>query len=500
MPNARSTTLSPTLPGTLAQALGVPLALAGIVLGGAALRFAALTGQSFWYDEAVSALLARGSVHDLATGRLRDLGNPPLHALLLHGWSLLFGSGDAALRALSATAGVLAIPLLFSIARRLAGERVALAAAALLAFEPFQVYLAQEARAFALATLLALLTVETLQRATRNPEATRWWAAHAASAFALAWTHYFGFFLLLGELAAVAARRDRRLLRRHVAALVAAALAYAIWIPAFVAQLTAKGNLARSPESWWMQALATPLVYAIGTTLVWKDALSAARLALAAAGTLGALVAFAAGLRATWRDREFGLVRAWLAAPILLPLAISALSPLYNVRYVALASPAFLLVAAAGLAALGPRARALCTAAWVAASAASLGFYYGAPVKHDWRSAVASLEASAGRHDLLLFDADVNETAYARYAAGPQERLRILPAPGGSRADDLYGVAAAGERVQDVTARVASARRVWLVLSDVEPSSGRQLARFFSGWKVVAQRRYRGIEVVEYQR
>jgi hypothetical protein len=474
---------------------GVRLALAGTALVAAVLRFGALGAQSFWYDEAVTAVLARGALTDLASGRVRDLGNPPLLPILLHGWSRLFGQSDAALRSLSALAGVLCVPVLFSVGRRVAGEKAGLLAAALLAVDPFQVALGQEARVFALATLLALLTVETLQRALERPGSLGAWGAYGVSAFALAYAHYYGFFLLLGE-AAFVASRNRRALLRQACALAAAGLAYATWLPAFLQQLGTQGNLARSPESWWMHALATPMVYAVGTTLAWKDTATPPRLCLAAAGAIACLVPVFAGLRATRRAPSAGLVRAWLAAPIVLPLAISLVSPIYQVRYAALATPAFLLLAAAGLLSMGPRSRTACAAVFVTAASFSLASWYGGTVKHDWRSAVAYVESRARRDDLVLFDADFNETAYGRYAKGAQPRLRLISPPAGAALGTLHGATAAGAPVLDVTARVLSSPRVWVVLSDARPESRRSLGRFFAlGWRASARARYVGIEV-----
>ncbi len=474
------------------------LALAATVVVAAALRFSALGAQSFWYDEAVTALLARGSLADLASGRLRDLGNPPLLPILLHGWSLLFGGSDAALRSLSALAGVLSVPVLFSVGRRLAGEGAGLLAAALLAVDPFQVYLAQEARVFALATLLALLTVETLQGALERPGSLAAWAAYAVSAFALAYAHYYGFFLLLGEAAFVAAR-DRRAFLRQAGALAAAGLAYATWLPAFLQQLGTRGNLARSPESWWLHALATPMVYAVGTTLAWKGMATPLRLGLGAAAAVACLVPMVVGLRATRRSPCAGLIRVWLAAAVVLPLAISLASPIYHVRYAAMGAPAFLLFVAAGLISMGPRRRAACAAVFMAAAVASLVTWYGRTVKHDWRSAVAYVEARARPGDLLLFDADFNETAYGHYAKGAQPRLRILAPPAGA-GGILQGAAAAGAPARDVTARVLSSPRVWLLLSDAGGESRRRLGRFFAmGWRATARARYVGVDIEVFE-
>src|ERR671938_379746 len=125
--------------------------LIALTLAGAALRFATLDVQSFWYDEAVTAGLVR---HDL-WGMLDKIpgseSTPPLYYVLAWLWTRVFGSGEAGVRSLSALLGTLAIPVFYLTARELTrSERAAVAVAALAAFNPFLVWFSQEARTYAL--------------------------------------------------------------------------------------------------------------------------------------------------------------------------------------------------------------------------------------------------------------------------------------------------------------------------------------------------------------
>lgn len=220
------------------------------VLAGAALRLLALGRQSFWYDEAVSVELARSGLGDLLTGRVRDLGNPPLYPALLHVWMALFGAGDGAVRALSAVLGIATLPLAFLVARRLVGPRAALAGLWVLALSPFHLQMAQEARAYALLTFLGVASVAALLRALDPDRGARrwpWWALHAAATGGMLLTHYFGFFLVLAEAVFVLVRhrRDRPVLGRALVSFVAAGLVFSFWLPSLVGQLSVHGNLAR---------------------------------------------------------------------------------------------------------------------------------------------------------------------------------------------------------------------------------------------------------------
>jgi mannosyltransferase len=170
--------------------------LAAITLLAAVLRFATLDLQSFWYDEAFTP------VHVLHAGlgaTLRSVSHtentPPLWYVLIWGWSRAWGTGEVALRSLSALAGILTVPVAWGIGQELAGRRAALATAALVAVNPLFVWYSQEARAYALFTLLAALAMLCFLRALHEPTAKRLAAFAAAGALALL-THYFAVFLL----------------------------------------------------------------------------------------------------------------------------------------------------------------------------------------------------------------------------------------------------------------------------------------------------------------
>ncbi len=64
-----------------------------------ALRAGALK-SGYWIDEGIAVGIASHDLEDIP-GILAQDGNPPLYYLLLHGWMLVFGAGEAATRALS---------------------------------------------------------------------------------------------------------------------------------------------------------------------------------------------------------------------------------------------------------------------------------------------------------------------------------------------------------------------------------------------------------------
>jgi uncharacterized membrane protein len=169
--------------------------LAGLTVLAAVLRFATLTTQSYWFDEAQAAHeLHLGFGAMLSTWNANE-PNPPLFFVLAWPWAHIFGTGEAGLRSLSAIAGVAVIPIVWLCGRELVSSRAGLVAAALAAVNPFLIWYSQEAREYMLLTALTGASVWLLVRAWRAPTAGRlaWWAVVAALALS---TQYFAVFLI----------------------------------------------------------------------------------------------------------------------------------------------------------------------------------------------------------------------------------------------------------------------------------------------------------------
>jgi uncharacterized membrane protein len=195
-----------------------------ILLAGLALRLFRLGADSLWYDETVSAALAGSALPELIRHTAGDI-HPPLYYILLRGWLILMGyptgHADAAGIGLEVAAGffslffgVLLICLIYALARRLAGPRAALIAAALAAFSPYHIWYSQEVRMYTLGAVFGVVVTAALvqianrksQIANRKSQITnrksqiancKWWAIYAVAAVAGMYTLYYFAFLLI---------------------------------------------------------------------------------------------------------------------------------------------------------------------------------------------------------------------------------------------------------------------------------------------------------------
>jgi hypothetical protein len=236
-------------PGRLARRPGATwpgwLVVVGLALAGGLVLRLVVTRTPLWLDEAQSVAIARLPLSEIP-GALRQDGHPPLYYALLHGWILLWGQGDAAVRSLSVVFGVATLGPLAVLARRVAGPAAGGAALALGATSPFLVRYATEARMYALLTLLAVLWALAVDRALRRPTLGAL-ALVAGVVGALVLTHYWALFLLAAGCALVAGLALRPgpgsvAARWVLAAHAAGGLALVPWLASLAVQLRYTGT------------------------------------------------------------------------------------------------------------------------------------------------------------------------------------------------------------------------------------------------------------------
>src|SRR5574340_641030 len=126
-----------------------------ILWAAAALRLAHSGTASLWFDEAFTVIASRADIVSILRGGA-DPVLPPLYFVALHVWQQIAGESELAVRSLSAMFSLLAVAGIYGLTTRLFDRRTGVAAAAMMAVAPFQIYYAQEARPYALCVLLSV--------------------------------------------------------------------------------------------------------------------------------------------------------------------------------------------------------------------------------------------------------------------------------------------------------------------------------------------------------
>ncbi|HEY9867981.1 MAG TPA: glycosyltransferase family 39 protein [Candidatus Obscuribacterales bacterium] len=257
-----------------------------VLLLAAGLRFAGITFDSLWLDEAYQTLASsvgqrlpdftrlgdqaflfhfgppRPVNELLANFRQVDPLCPPLYPVLLNRWMALFGQSDLSVRSLSAVVSLLSIGAVYWCARLAFGARAALLSALLQAVSPFDIHYAQEARMYSLTVLLSTLSCGTflvlLRSARLAGRTTIALGGYAVSTWALINSHYTALFIPLfqGLFGTVYCLKNRYWRLLGVLG-VAWAAVLALWLPWFEmfrqAAAVRKGTfyVARSPSWSW---------------------------------------------------------------------------------------------------------------------------------------------------------------------------------------------------------------------------------------------------------
>jgi 4-amino-4-deoxy-L-arabinose transferase-like glycosyltransferase len=211
----------------------------GAVLVGVVTRF--VTSSALWLDEALSVNIATLPLGELRGALERD-GHPPLYYVLLHFWTEIFGTGDVAVRSLSAVFGLLTIVLVWFLGRRRGGTAMGWILVAVVAVSPFAVRYSNEARMYALVMLLVTVGWFVLDDIVVRGRATVLrFVALAVLTAAMLYTHYWAMWMIafLGVCALWGVWRDaerRRIWAGVLAALVVGAIAFLPWVPTLLYQ------------------------------------------------------------------------------------------------------------------------------------------------------------------------------------------------------------------------------------------------------------------------
>ncbi len=321
--------------------------LFAIVCLGSLLRLFGLGHESLWNDELSSCLRSSyATLSEVITkGVIPDV-HPPGYQILLYYVENTIGDSAVSLRLPSAIAGILTIPIVFHIGRKLFSNSSALLASAMLAVSPVHIWLSQEARPYAILILLTTASVSTLLNLLSNLNECRslgFWnsAGFILMGILLEYTHYFGLLIFLLEIAVLCfiSLRVRRSILAVIGMSIAPLLAYIPWIPVAVSQ-SGTGSYITPPA---IKTLAILFFEYMGWS---KFLLGIFAVTISAAG----FIFFKdQSSKKVFNSQNVAVPTLWLILPLVVSLIISfTLVPVFTIRNMMIALPAvFLLFAAA---------------------------------------------------------------------------------------------------------------------------------------------------------
>jgi len=464
------------------------LALWVIVCVGALLRVIALGHKSFWLDEIASVAISRRPGPVFWHFLWHDEGNMALYYVLLKPW-LQLGYGEATVRLLSLIPGILSIPMMYVLGKRLFGREVGILGAALLAVNACAVAVSQEARAYSFVVLLVLLSTYLFVRLIESPNKSYSLAfAYAFAAGLIAYFHYFGVLVPAA----------------HAVSMFALPAKRRPWRPLFLAWAII--ILLTFPILWlihaqdvghisWLQPPSWLELYHLGVFLAADGGKAVGAVLLSLELLLAGF--FLAAFRSVWRDGNdelwrwrYALIASAVATPLVITLLASIARPAFYHRFLIICLPGWLLITAVGASQI--RLRPCRMAAILAVCALSLvaTVLLYSRLTEDWRAAVMYLIANARPDDRVLYFQSVGQFAGESYRDW-------LPGGNISRPQAL-GI---NPGHTDWQRDVDHAARVWLVLYRAEPGDAEARAieqELSERYAVGREENFRGVTIVEY--
>ncbi len=394
------------------------VALLLIVLLAFLLRLYRLDHQSLWYDEGFSVYLARMSLGEITARTASDI-HPPLYYYLLHLWLGPFGDSEFVLRFFSLVFGLLTVPLIYALGRRLLGTASGLLAALLLAISPLYLWYSQEARMYTLVTFLCLATSYLLLRGLEEAsKGALFWGFYAFLNVLAVYSHFYAFFVLAFHMLFLSVwwavnRKGDRLLAGLLSQ-GSVVLAYLPWSGFVLRRYAADVSYWRGELVFTEVVRKTLIFFSTGHTILESRAQSIAF--IYGAMFLFALVVIAfkrtAGGMGSLQRLLFLLL--YLSLPLALLFLISYQRPKFHPRYLMLASPAFFLVLAGGLAGLLERGKSwrwlpfslgLASLSFLVATSAYSDFnaYFDIKfTKDDFRSAARHIQSHIQDNEVVI--------------------------------------------------------------------------------------------------
>jgi hypothetical protein len=458
--------------------------------------------QSLWSDEGISLQRGLQPLPQL-------LANMPVEQLpgyfvLLHGWLQVVGDQDFALRFFSLWPSVLTLALVYRLGVDLGDRRAGALAMLLLAFNPFQLWYAQEARTYSWLMCSALLSTWCFWRLAPGAQTRRSQPVgpvvigYIVATTLTIYLHFYGFLAPVAHtlfmLGCLVVCRDWRKLLPWLVAGVVVFLLFLPWLPRALQIFGFTGW--REPMDPWQIPWRFLSAYTVGETMLepWRNQLPWLYWVLMGMGVV------------SWRQRGrlaslFLLTQ--MSIPWLVVFLLTLRQPDTHERYTLfLSAPLFLLVAGGltGLASgwwittggwLSRWGQALAGAllgVLVLASGQALLRYYTDPLFHkpDYRAVAQAIQQNEQPSDVILVDGPDPRIVFLHYYQGelPVHDLRFL-------ADANFETVE-----QALRERTTGATRVWEVLFFHGPGPV-QFWLATRGW-TVPPTEYNGIRLTLY--
>lgn len=364
-----------------------------------------LLNQSFWLDEAISALTAAKPFPFQWTDIYGDF-QPPLYYLILRLSMYIPLWSEWFLRLPSVLFGVATVGVLYLFTKEKFGEKIALISSLLLSISQFHIYYSQELRMYSLLGLLVLLSMWLFSN-------QKWILLTVVSVLGI-YTNYMFFLTFVPQFVwfVYKHRKDWTIWKRWGLSVLIIFLFFLPWLPNFSKQVLTGRNLTEAFPNW--SNISSPPFWRLIPQIFLKFTMG--RISLdnkyIYGGIFFLLFAFFVyifwNLKKSRNDKTFYVIN-WLVSPLIAGIIISFFIPIAGVWRLIFLLPPFLLLVAVSIVKMKyfkPVFGILITLSFV-----SIAVYWFIPKyqREQWRQAVSFIEKT---NDPVIF---VTENGFAPY-------------------------------------------------------------------------------------
>lgn len=432
------------------------LLISALVITAFILRMLFISSESFWIDEIMTSLRSQWGTHEMLRS-IAERDHLPLYYLTIQIWAGFFGSGEAGLRSFSALMGAISVIPIYLIGRRFSRRR-ALMIGAVACVLPVMIYFGQEAKMYSLLILLSSLSIYLLMEYL-DPIHLRWSASRPLLIIVnllLAFTHYYSYLLLIGELALISfviIKRDQGFRFKNMIKIavpvIVPILSFSVWLTFIIFEgvlfdQTTGGGISFAPLS--LLAIIPFLSGSYGVPETIKDLpmVSASIFLL-----ISVIITFFPGkgiMRTGICPKHLAVFLLLLVPGLSIIISLSIMN-IFGYRYFLILIPVVMCLAIWPVERVKvQRTKDVLLILTVAFSIIALPVQYNETDKFDWRGAVSYIEDSAEEGDIVVPVPHWERRSVSYY--GPDLDVRYW-----TNEDDLR------DDLQEV-------QRIWLIIRD----------------------------------
>jgi mannosyltransferase len=388
------------------------------------LRILFLTHKPFWQDEVFSVLFCRLPSAQFWSILKTAEANMGLYYLVLRPWMHWF-SGDAGIRMLSVIPGVLTVPVVYALGKRLYSKSVGLWAAGLFAINGCAVVYSQEARGYSLLLFFVALSYWAFLRLVKDVSLANALIYVSVSAAAF-YCHFYAVFVLLTHAVALLFLPERKSpLKTLLPCWIAIAL---LAVPGLRVALLSHGS-----NLWWLPKPGLVELYHTLTFLAAEDGkILGGVLAVFMLAPLALAIRKASRIMFAARKSDTSFLASIAPLGFLVPMIATFLlsfwRPMFFHRFLIICLVPFVLLVGAGLD--GMKVRWCSTALSVGIVLLSLGacaLSY-TKVREDWRGAAAVTAGAGSAYPVIFYlkDASAPFAFYRERLDRPMTESQII--------------------------------------------------------------------------